>query len=80
MRKLAAYEEEVIEAANRRAPQRITRYVEELASAFSGFYRDCKVITEDDTLTAARLVLCVATRSVLAMGLGLLGVSAPEKM
>lgn len=80
MRKLASFEEEVIEAANRRAPQRITRYVEELASTFSSFYRDCKVITDDEALTSARLALCIATRSVIATGLGLLGVSAPEKM
>ena len=80
MRKLAAFEEEVIEAAQRRAPQRITRYVEELAAAFSAFYRDCKVISEDDKTTAARLALCLATRSVIALGLGLLGVSAPERM
>lgn len=80
MRKLASYEEVVPEAAQRRAPQRITHYVEELASTFSGFYRDCKVVTEDSDLTAARLGLCVATRSVIADALGLLGVSAPERM
>ncbi|HYI44084.1 MAG TPA: arginine--tRNA ligase [Actinomycetota bacterium] len=80
MRKLASFEEEVIEAANRRSPQRITRYVEELASSFSSFYRDCKVITDDEGLTSARLGLCIATRSVIAAGLGLLGVGAPEKM
>ena len=80
MRKLASYDEAVIQAALRRAPQRITRYVEELASSFSGFYRDCKVITDDEALTSARLGLCIATRSVIAAGLGLLGVGAPEKM
>ena len=80
MRKLASYEEVVPEAARFRAPQRITRYVEELAATFSAFYRDCKVITEDAELTQARLVLCLATRSVIADGLGLLGVDAPERM
>ena len=80
MRKLASYEEVVPEAAEMRAPQRITRYVEELASDFSAFYRDCRVITEDDALTKARLSLCVATKRVIANGLGLLGVSAPERM
>ena len=80
MRKLAAYEEVVPEAAARRAPQRITRYVEELASVFSAFYRDCKVVTEDAQLTAARLALCVATRAVIADALRLLGVNAPERM
>ena len=80
MRKLASYEEVVPEAAERRAPQRITHYVEELASVFSAFYRDCKVVTDDAELTRARLALCVATRSVIADALGLLGVSAPERM
>ena len=80
MRKLASYEEAIPDAARSRAPQRVTRYVEELASTFSAFYRDCKVITEDPELTGARLALCVATRAVLADGLRLLGVSAPTTM
>ena len=80
MRKLASYEEAVPDAARLRAPQRITRYVEELASTFSSFYRDCKVIGDDRELSGGRLALCLSTRSVLADGLGLLGVSAPEKM
>ena len=80
MRKLASFEEVVVEAAEQRAPQKMTRYVEELASQFSAFYRDCKVVTDDADLTAARLALCVATKSVVAEGLGLLNVSAPERM
>ena len=80
MRKLASYEEIVPEAARARAPQKMTHYIEELASVFSSFYRDCKVVSEEVELTQARLALCVATRAVIADGLGLLGVSAPEKM
>lgn len=80
MRKLATFEEVTLEAAAQRSPQKMTRYVEELASDFSAFYRDCKVVTEDADLTQARLALCVATKRVLADGLGLLGVSAPERM
>jgi arginyl-tRNA synthetase len=80
MRKLASYEEVVLEAADARAPQKISRYVEELASTFTAFYRDCKVISNDAELTGARLALCVATKRVIADGLGLLGVSAPERM
>jgi len=80
MRKLDAYEEVVLEAAERRAPQRIAKYVEELASAFSGFYRDCQVLSDDQRLSHARLALCVATKTVLADGLRLLGVGAPERM
>jgi arginyl-tRNA synthetase len=80
MRKLASYEEVIPDAAEMRAPQRITRFVEELAADFTAFYRDCKVLTDDATLTRARICLCVATKAVIANGLGLLGVSAPEKM
>ena len=80
MRKLAAYEEVVPLAAELRAPQRVTAYVEQLAAVFSAFYRDCRVVSEDADLTRARLALCLATKSVVADGLGLLGVSAPERM
>jgi arginyl-tRNA synthetase len=80
MRKLASYEDVVPEAAALRAPQRIPRYVEELASDFSAFYRDCRVLSEDMGLTQARLSLCVACKRVIADALGLLGVGAPERM
>lgn len=80
MRKLSVFEEVTGEAAAQRSPQKMTRYVEELASDFSAFYRDCKVVTENAELTSARLALCVATKRVIADGLGMLGVSAPDRM
>jgi arginyl-tRNA synthetase len=80
MRKLAAYEEVVPEAAAARGPQKVARYVEELASTFSAFYRDCRVITDDKELSLARLLLCTATRRTIRDGLSLLGVNAPERM
>ena len=80
IRKLDSYEEVVLEAAERRAPQRVARYIQELASVFSSFYRDCQVLTPDEALSHARLALCVATKSVIADGLGMLGVTAPERM
>jgi arginyl-tRNA synthetase len=80
MRKLASYEEVVPDATELRAPQRIARYVEELASSFSSFYRDCRVVSDDADLSRARLALCLATKAVIADALGLLGVSAPERM
>ena len=80
MRALATYEDVIPEAAYKRAPQRVTNYIEELASEFSSFYRDCKVVTDDADLTAARLALCVATKNVIADALSLLGVSAPDRM
>jgi arginyl-tRNA synthetase len=80
MRKLASYEEVVPEAARARAPQKITRFAEELAAMFSAFYRDCRVLTDDAELSTARLALCLATKAVIADALGLLGVGAPERM
>lgn len=61
-------------------PQRLTVYLGELAAAFHSFYQKCRVVTEDKELSAARLGLCLAVRQVIANGLNLLGVSAPESM
>lgn len=67
-------------AAERRETHEVPRYCYEVASAFSAFYRDCKVLTEDTALSGARLALVDAARAVLANGLDLLGISAPESM
>ncbi|MGW4481158.1 arginine--tRNA ligase [Rhodococcus triatomae] len=71
-------------AADLREPHRIARYLEELAGTYHRFYTDCRVLPQGDEpageLHTARLALCGATRQVLANGLGLLGVSAPERM
>jgi arginyl-tRNA synthetase len=72
---------EIIEGAARDfAPYRLTRYAEELATAFHSFYTRCQVIGDDEALTHARLYLADATRNVLALVLRLLGVSAPKRM
>ncbi|OLF08076.1 arginine--tRNA ligase [Actinophytocola xinjiangensis] len=71
-------------AAALREPHRIARYLEELASAYHKFYDSCRVLPKGDEeitpLMTTRLALCEAARQVLANGLGLLGVSAPERM
>lgn len=71
-------------AANLREPHRIARYLEELAGAYHRFYGECRVLPMGDEeptdLHRARVALCAATRQVLANGLALVGVSAPEKM
>jgi arginyl-tRNA synthetase len=67
-------------AAERRETHEVARHAYELASAFSAFYRDCKVLGEEAALTGARLALVDASRSVLANSLGLLGISAPDSM
>jgi arginyl-tRNA synthetase len=62
------------------APHRLARYARDVASDFHAFYTECKILTDDATTRRARLALCVATKSVLATSLHLLGVSAPESM
>ena len=70
----------VTTAALRRETHEVPRYAYELATAFSAFYRDCKVLGEDADLSAARLALVAATQSVIANALALLGISAPDSM
>jgi arginyl-tRNA synthetase len=74
---------EVLEAAcAERAPHKLTTWVRELADRFHGFYHDCWVLHPDvpDDLSQARLWLVEAARVGFAVGLGLLGVAAPETM
>ena len=81
VKKLLAFPEEVAEAAERRAPHRVTTYALELAQTFTAFYRDCRVVgAEEEGAEAFRLALCVATKRTIARALDLLGVSAPEQM
>ena len=80
LRKQADYPEQIAVAAELRAPYRLTRYAEELAADFHRFYTECRVVTEDASLTQARLHLAAATKQVIGNVLGLLGVSAPESM
>jgi arginyl-tRNA synthetase len=72
----------IAEAAERRQPHKLHHYAHELASDVSKFYRDCRVVGDGITpaLTARRLLVVDAARSVLALALGLVGVHAPERM
>jgi arginyl-tRNA synthetase len=82
--KLAEFPRIVAGAAELREPHRIARYLEELATVYHRFYDVCWVLPRGDEevgdLHIARLWLCAASRQVLANGLDLLGVSAPERM
>ncbi len=82
VKRLLEFPEEVREAADRRAPHRMTTYVTETAQSFSGFYRDCKVVgaAEEGGDEDLRIAMCEATRRVIAHGLDLLGVEAPDEM
>jgi arginyl-tRNA synthetase len=72
--------EEVLEAARRRAPHRLTAYGYEFATAFHRFYTECRIVTDDAVVTQARLWLVEASRSVMLAILDLLGLTAPESM
>jgi arginyl-tRNA synthetase len=81
VKKLLAFPEEVGEAAERRAPHRITAYALELAQAFTAFYRDCQVVgAEPEAREDWRLRLSVVTQRTIARALDLLGVTAPDEM
>jgi len=82
LRSLAELPEVVDLAARELAPHKVTTWVRELAGAFHGFYHDCRVMGEgiDPATTQARMWLVEASRVGLAIGLDLLGVSAPETM
>ena len=79
-RRLAGFPEVVRGAAAAREPHRLPAYLVETAAEFHRFYHACRVVGEDDDVTRGRLLLAGAARQVLANGLALMGVSAPERM
>ncbi|MBF0284622.1 MAG: arginine--tRNA ligase [Magnetococcales bacterium] len=80
LRLLGRYPETVEGAALSHEPHHVTYYLLELAAAFHGYYNGCRILEEDSARRTARLALCDAVRQVIANGLALLGVSAPERM
>ncbi|MGH2484357.1 MAG: arginine--tRNA ligase [Candidatus Limnocylindria bacterium] len=80
IRHLIRLPEVVADSAARRETHELPRYAMEVANLFSQFYRDCRVLTDDATLSTARLAVVRATRQVLANSLGLIGVRAPDSM
>lgn len=84
LRALAEFPAVVASAAELREPHRVPRYLESLATAYHRFYDACRVLPRGDEPTEpihlARLWLCAATRQVLANGLALCGVTAPDRM
>ncbi|MDL9946036.1 arginine--tRNA ligase [Gordonia sp. ABSL11-1] len=84
IRTIGDFDEVVAIAAELREPHRVCRYLESLAGAYHRFYARCRILPQGDEpaadIHAARLALCAATRQVLANGLDLVGVGAPERM
>jgi arginyl-tRNA synthetase len=81
VKRLLEFPHEVREAAARRAPHRICAYASTVAADFHAFYRDCQVVgAEGEGVEASRLALCLVAKRTIAEALGLLGISAPERM
>jgi arginyl-tRNA synthetase len=80
MSTLSKYPEIIELAANNRAPQHLVHYLRDLANEFHSYYNAHQFIVDEEKLRNARLALISATSQVIANGLGVLGVSAPESM
>ena len=80
MRVMLRWPDVVREAADAREPHRLAFFTDELAAAIHRFYKNCRVVTEDAPLTAARLLLSRAARTTIANALGMMGVAAPDRM
>ncbi|HET9134498.1 MAG TPA: arginine--tRNA ligase [Gemmatimonadales bacterium] len=80
LRKCLAFPEQVARAARDLEPHRITGYLEELARTAHGWYHGCRVLGEPEPTMRARLLLARTARQVLANGLTLVGVSAPDRI
>ncbi len=79
-RRLAELPRVVENVVENLAPHRLTRYARDIATDFHQFYHECRVLVDDRNLRFARLGLCLATQTILARTLSLMGVSAPESM
>ena len=80
IRSMAKMPEIIETVALSHQPHHLTFYAQDLATVFHSFYKQCRVISEDADLTAARLKLVLAARIVLARTLHLMGMTAPDKM
>jgi arginyl-tRNA synthetase len=80
MQRLGEFPEVVASAARELAPHAVAFYLRSLAGEFHSYYNAERILVEDEATRRARLALCAAVRQVLANGLALLGVSAPERM
>lgn len=80
LKRLAAWPDAIANAARQRAPHQLTYALRDLAQAFHGYYNTHKMLIDDAALRNARLTLSRAVQQVIAHGLGLLGVSAPDRM
>ena len=77
---LGAFPDAVVEAMEKNEPYLVTRAVMRICTAFNRFYYEQRIMADDAAVRQARLALTDATRQVIAIGLGLIGIAAPERM
>lgn len=80
IKKMLGFSEAISLAAKHREPHRVITFLNELASDFTSFYHDCRIIGEDEKLMHARSELASAVAQILANGLAILGITAPDRM
>jgi arginyl-tRNA synthetase len=81
IKQLIEFKQVIVDAAKSREPYQITNYIQKVAQLFHSFYNECRVVDENNfILSAQRLLLVVATKTVLANALSLIGVNAPQTM
>jgi arginyl-tRNA synthetase len=80
LKKLVQFPETIEKAAREREPHRVTVYLHELATVVHGWYHRTRTLGEPADIEQARLLLARAARVVLANGLAVLGISAPDRM
>ena len=80
IKQLSLFPERVDVAASRREPHQVVNYLRDLANLFHSWYNAHQFIVDDTELRDARITLALAIGQVLRNGLGLMGVSAPDKM
>lgn len=77
---LSEYPEVIKDATQEKRPHLIAHYANDLVNSFNNFYRDCKVLIDDEKIRNWRLALVKSTKAVLKDTLNLMGIEAPEKM
>lgn len=80
IKKLIGFPDAISQAAFHREPHKVINYLNELASDFTSFYHDCRIIGENEEMMQARAALATAVAQVLKNGLTILGITAPDRM
>lgn len=80
IKRVLEFPDVINQTAVQREPHKLINYLNELATAFHKFYHDCRILGEEEELAHSRTELLTITANVLANGLGLLGISAPDRM